>query len=34
MVTIGKGVWEMRISDEAGQFRIISSQTPRKRQPA
>ena len=23
MVTIGKGVWEIRISDEAGQFRVI-----------
>jgi hypothetical protein len=34
MATIGKGVWEMRISDEVGQFRIISPQTPRKKQPA
>ena len=23
MASIGKGVWEIRISDEAGQFRII-----------
>ena len=23
MATIGKGVWEIRISDEAGQFRVI-----------
>jgi phage-related protein len=23
LVTIGKGVWEIRISDEAGQFRVI-----------
>lgn len=23
MPTIGKGVWELRISDEAGQFRVI-----------
>jgi len=23
MTTIGKGVWEIRISDEAGQFRVI-----------
>ena len=23
MASIGKGVWEIRISDEAGQFRVI-----------
>jgi phage-related protein len=23
MPTIGKGVWELRITDEAGQFRVI-----------
>lgn len=23
MPTIGKGVWEIRITDEAGQFRVI-----------